>query len=279
MRNFRTCVTICIHTLCFVICAAIAGCADKKGDSHESKSQPENTSTAKTPKPGANSEQPSDSKAEPNMESKKNEERAKADKEKERLRLKEEAKQAEEAIRNANVLQAPPFGKGMAKDPTWSNIDAFAQRMRDLASNEFKFREAKTIVFQSTFNQKNVNYSPQIKWFLARNAVVAPGKYDFDAGDYSLDLIFWQAIYEENRFGDGPVSPHVDNTCKLRATIKVDAKTAQHWRESFDSGTFSVTIWYRLSKINQGSWRQNPRWTTPMLAHDIAFAVDVLKFE
>ena len=75
------------------------------GDSADSKAEPGNTSAA-------NPKQPSDSKADPNLEAKKKEERAKADKEKERLRLEQEAKQAEEAIRNTTVLQAPPFGKG-----------------------------------------------------------------------------------------------------------------------------------------------------------------------
>jgi hypothetical protein len=271
--------TICLPSFCFVVCAAVTGCSDKKGDSADSKAQPANTAAVQNSKTAPKSEQSSISQAAANVETKRKEEQARIEKEKEQLRLQEEKRQAEEAIQKATVLQAPPFGMGTPKDPRWSNIDEFAQRMRDLASNEFKFREAKTTVFRSTFNQKNVNYSAQIKWFLARNAVVAPGNYDFDAGHYSLDLVFWQAIYEENRFGDGPVSPRVEDTCKLRATIKVDAKTAQRWREAFDNSTFSVTIWYRLARIDQGAWKQNPRWTTPMLAHDIVFSVEVLKFE
>jgi hypothetical protein len=68
--------------------------------------------------------------------------------------------------------------------------------------------------------------------------------------------------------------------CSLSASFKIDEKTAQRWREAIDKGTFSVTVWYRLVKVERGTWMQNPHWNpVPMLAHDIAFDLDVVKFE
>ena len=55
---------------------------------------------------------------------------------------------------------------------------------------------------------------------------------------------------------------------------------AQTWREAIDQRRFSITVWYRLSTIERATWKQNPHWDpVPMLAHDIAISVDVLKFE
>jgi hypothetical protein len=227
--------------------------------------------TGATDKTGQNSnivpksEQPSNSLTETNLEAYKKEERAKTEKEKERPRLEEE--------KNASELQAPPLGKGTPKDPIWSKMDDFAKRMRDLCSDEFKFREAKTNIFRSTFNQKNLDYSPLIKWFSARNAVISPGKYDFETGYYSLDLMLWHQVISDEK-------KPTEDSCKLQAKIKVDENTAKKWREAIDNKNFSLTVWYRFNKIERATWKQNPHWDpVPMLAHDIVFTVEVLKFE
>jgi len=193
----------------------------------------------------------------------------------EKARLEEERTQ-EEAIRNATVLQAPPLEKGK-----YHETGDFGRMMKDLAENEFKFREAKGQVYRSTFNQRTLENTPILKRFHARNAVVTPGRYDFGSGTYFLDLMFWQALYLEKKMPEDVVNnPTTNDICLLNAALKVDAKTAQRWREAIDQGTFSLTVWYRFVKVERGTWRQNPHWNpVPMLAHDIAFNVDVLKFE
>jgi len=187
----------------------------------------------------------------------------------------DEEKQVEESIRNAIALQAPPLEKGK-----YADTGDFGKKIRNLVTNEFAFGEAKNQVYRSTFNQKQLEYSALLKNFHARNAVVGPGKYDFDSGDYFLDLIFWQALYEEKRQQEGQVNPRTDDICRLQTAVKLDAKTARRWREAIDKGTFSLTIWYRMAKIERATWQQNPHWNpVPMPAHDIAIAVEILKFE
>jgi len=205
------------------------------------------------------------------------EEQARLEKKKaEKARLEEERKQAEEAIRNATILQAPPLEKGK-----YHETGDFGKMMKDLAENEFKIREAKTQVYRSTFDQRTLQSTPILKRFHARNAVVSPGRYDFDSGNYILDLVFWQALYmEKKKPADVVNNPRTNDICLLSATFKVDAKSAQRWREAIDKGTFSLTVWYRLAKVERGNWKQNPHWDpVPMLAHDIAFNIDVVKFE
>ena len=67
--------------------------------------------------------------------------------------------------------------------------------------------------------------------------------------------------------------------CSLSITLKLDGKTAQRWREAIDKGSFSLTVWYRLAKVERATSKQNPHWTVPKLAHDISFSVEVVKFE
>ena len=144
----------------------------------------------KTPPVKANAD---DSKSA--LDTKRKEELAKLEKEKaEKARLEEERKQTEEAIRNAAILQAPPLEKGK-----YHETGDFGKMMKDLADNEFKFREGKAQVYRSTFNQRTLQTSPILKRFHARNAVVTPGRYDFDSGSYFLDLVFWQALYMEKK--------------------------------------------------------------------------------
>lgn len=210
------------------------------------------------------------------LDTKRKEEQIRLERQKaEKARLEEERKQAEEAVRNATILQAPPLEKGK-----YHETGDFGKMMTDLADNEFKFREAKDQVYRSTFNQRTLESTPILKRFHARNAVVTPGRYDFDAGLYFLDLLFWQALYEEKKIAEGKINPRTNDVCSLSATFKVDGKTAHRWREAIDKGTFAVTVWYRLAKVERGTWMQNPHWNpVPMLAHDIAFNVDVVKFE
>ena len=252
------------------------GCSDKSGQKADPKSQARNDSTVKPPKSPAKTEKPSDSNTDPSADAKRKEQQAQAQKEKERLRLEEEKKKTEEAIRDATVLQAPPLPKGK-----YHETGDFGKTMKEFAENEFRFREAKGKVFRSAFDQRTMEYSPVLKRFHARNAVVSPGRYDFDTGIYNLDLVFWEHLYEEKKRPKDVIdAARTDDICKLQAQVKVDAKTAERWRTAIDKKEFSITVWYRLAKIERADWQQNPHWNpVPMLAHDIAFSVEVLKVE
>jgi len=210
------------------------------------------------------------------VEAKQNEEKPTQEKEKtEQPGAGNGTKRIQDLISTAIALQAPPLEKGK-----YADAGEFGKMMRNLVANEFVFREAQNQIYRSTFNQKQLEYSALLKTFHARNAVAVPGKYDFGRGYYFFDLIFWQALYEEKRLQEGPVNPRTDDVCKLQTAIKLDAKTAQRWREAIDKGTFSVTVWYRMTKIERGVWQQNPHWNpVPMPAHDIAIDVEILKFE
>lgn len=198
------------------------------------------------------------------------------EKEREKLRAAEEKRQreeeAEDGIRNAVPLRAPPFGKGTGDDPTWSNIDEFSGRMRELATNEFKLREAQNTVFRSTFDMQQVSHKPSIKSILARNAIGASSKYDFDRGDYTLDLMLWYGSF----YGESSLGGPVYDTCKLLGGVKVDAETAQAWRKGIDDGTLSLTVWYRFLAVEQASWKDSRRWGN--LEHSLVFRVEIVKF-
>ena len=278
MRMYRSIIARFGFIVLFLVMASLAfGCG---GKSNVATSETETPTGAPTPPVQTQKALPaSEPKVDPNLEAKKRDDVAREKLEEERKRIEAQKQQAEAALRDAIVIQAPSLGKGGPKDPTKSNYDDFASRMRDLSGNEFKFRESKGAVFRSTFNQSDQNYTASIKYYFARNAIVSPGKYDFDKGEYAIELVFWQSLYEEMKFGDGPVSPRVDDSGKLLATIKVDPKTAQKWREALDKGTFSLTIWYRLTKIEKAEWKQNPRTKASELYHDISLVIDVIKFE
>lgn len=267
-----------------LVCVALNGCGKKPSDSSgtdapstgvPAKANPETVD----PKPPVPKPDPSLDPSELALKAKQDDARIRREKEAEKTRLEEiQKKQTEDAIQAAVVLQAPPLGKAPG-EATASNVDKLALYMRDLADNEFKFREVKSTVFRSTFNQADAKNYPLTKSYISRNALGSTGKYDFDTGVYSLDLALWLDIDDENKFGDGPAFPRVEDACKLTALIKVDQKTAQRWRESIDKGSFGLTIWYRLTKIERKTWKQNPRWKNPKLAHDMAFSVEILKFE
>jgi hypothetical protein len=117
-------------------------------------------------------------------------------------RIERERIRAEESVRKATALRAPPLEKGK-----YHETGDFGKTMKDLSENEFKFREAKARVYRSTFDQRTLVSTPILKRFHARNAVVTPGRYDFDAGLYFLDLVFWQALYEEKQIAEGKINP------------------------------------------------------------------------
>jgi hypothetical protein len=191
-----------------------------------------------------------------------------------RKRLEEERKRIDEGIHDAISLRAPPLEKGK-----YADTGDFGKMMRDLAENEFKFREAKTHIYVSSFNQWSVESVPILDRFYGRNVVIPPGQYDFDAGQYYLDLVYWKAVYGERR-GETFIHPYTQDICSLQATFKLDAKTAQRWREAIDKGVFSVVVWYRFVKAERGTWTQNSHFDpVPMLAHDITFKIDVIRFE
>ena len=261
-----------------IVLVAASGCGGKKNDEPVSsgnlkplETTPNHVEALAPPKtPAAPA---------PDEEAKKKDDALRAQKEKERIRIESEKKQFEETLRTASLVQTPPLGKGVPNDPTKSNCDEFAARMRDLTGNEFKFRDASKQVYKSTFSQKDQNYSDLIKFFFARNAIVQPGKYDFESGVLDIDFMYWQAIYEEKKFGDGPTSPRVEDTCKLHAAIKIDAATAQKWREAFDKRSLSLTVWYKFKSVEKAEWKQNPRNKAAEQVHNISVLIEVLKIE
>ena len=160
--------------------------AAKSPDTKQGDKQPSS-------KPPSNSTTPQDGNK-PLTDTKPKEEKTQSEKEKTDQARLDEGKKTAAAIENAVSLQAPPLQKGK-----YHETGEFGGTMKGLAENEFKFREAKNQVYRSTFDQRALVSTPILKRFHARNAVATPGRYDFDAGNLHLDLVFWQALYQEKK--------------------------------------------------------------------------------
>lgn len=195
------------------------------------------------------------------------------EKEKERVRLEEEMKKLQDAIQNAEVLQAPSLGKGQL-----SKIEPFAKDMWELANNEFKVRNSRNKIYQTTFDQKDQVSTKNNSLFTARNSILRPGKYDFDTRDFFLDPVLWHEYYGKTT-GINGLLPEITDSCVLLIQIKVDANIAEQWREKMDKKVFGLKVWYRFKEAKRVSRMENPHWTNGKVAYDIALLVDVVKFE
>jgi len=245
----------------------------KSGSDQQVYSQAQNAKKSDTkgsdqPEKAATPSKPPDEK--PKDESQETEESKK--KERARQEAEHKKKALQEAIQTATALQAPPSGKGKA-----SNADGFLLSMRELAGNEFKFRQSREVVYRSTFNQKE--QEQVVSWYVARNAILDPGKYDFDAKVYTLPLHFYFWHYKQSTGLGGKVLPETTDYVSVQAKIDMDQDTAAKMREAFDKRLLSLTIWYRLRNVARASWEANPHWTDGRLAHAISFGIEVLKIE
>jgi|GEM_PF-6711475 len=181
-------------------------------------------------------------------------------------------KEFAQAIQNATAFQAPPGGKG-----NLLNADSFLQSLRELAGNEFKFRQGREVVYRSTFDQKD--QSQVVSWYLARNAILDPGKYDFAGKVYTVPLHFYFWHYKKSTGLEGKVLPETTDYVSVLAKIEMDQDTAAKMRDAFDKRMLSLTVWYRLRSVLTASWEPSAHWTDGRLAHAISFDTEVLKFE
>lgn len=230
--------------------AEVAKAAQAKAEAELAKAQAETTKAKSQSKGNALPTVPN-----PGQEEAKKKELARQEAERKEKAL-------EQAIQNATILQAPPRGKGKA-----SNSDNFLQSMRELAGNEFKFRQAREVVYRSTFNQKD--QEQVVSWHLARNAILDPGKYDFDAKVYTVPLHFDYWYYKQSTGLGGKILPETSDYVSVLAKIDMDQDTAAKMRHGFDKRLLSLTIWYRLRSVIKASWEPNPHWTDGRLAHAI----------
>jgi len=187
-------------------------------------------------------------------------------------------KALENALANAKVLEAPPFGSTKAKG-TRGDLEEFTPKMRHLAEDEFAFKDAKSGVYRATFDQRSVDYSQVIEFTSGRNTLLFPGKYDFDGKKFECQFHLWyehQGIPKAN----GGLFREYTNSCALVSTLSVDEATARRWRDAFEQGSMKLTIWFRLVAVERASWEQNPSFLDgSILQHDIIFRVEVLRFE
>lgn len=206
-------------------------------------------------------------------------EQVKRDEEKEKAAQEQERKKAlENALANAKVLEAPPFGSTKAKGRR-GDLEEFTPQMRHLAENEFAFKDAKSGVYRATFDQSSVDYSQLIEFTSGRNTLLFPGKYDFDENQFECQFHLWyehQGIPKAN----ADVFREYTNSCALISKLSVDEATARRWRDAFEQGSMKLTIWFRLVAVERASWEQNPDFVDgSILQHDILFRVEVLRFE
>lgn len=67
-------------------------------------------------------------------------------------------------------------------------------------------------------------------------------------------------------------------TCATRP-FDLDEKTARNWREAYDHGSLSLSVWFRPVKVQKATWKNHPRFNNGTQTHDIAIEVEVLRFE
>ncbi len=195
--------------------------------------------------------------------------------EKELAQNREEERKAvlAKAIKNAEPLMAPPLIQGKG-----TNINDFSPIMRKLVGYEFNFKDAQKKVYRATFNQWDIEASPLIKIQDARNALVHPGTYDFDAKRSTWRLHLWHIHWDEKKIGTN-VYPETTDACTLVAAFNVDEATARKWREAFDQKSLELTVWFRPVKVQKGNWKVHPRFNDGTQTHDIVIDTEVLQFE
>ena len=179
----------------------------------------------------------------------------------------------EKAIKSATPLQAPPLVKGKG-----TNINEFTPSIRKLASDEFAFKDAQRQVSRGTFSRRNIESSPLIKLTDCRNALVFSGTYDFDKKQATWMLHLWHIHWGEKMIGNSSY-PEVTDTCALAASFNLEEAVARKWRDAFDRGSLSPTVWFRPVAVRDASWKVHPRWTDGTQAHNIVLDVEVIHFE
>lgn len=182
-------------------------------------------------------------------------------------------KKAEEALRDPVSLQVPPSHLAGGKR---GDFPEFKQQMRDLATNEFTFRKAQATVYRSAFNQLDQHDGLVANsFFQARNGILDPGSYDFESKRYTFSFFFWYDYF--NRW---KTIPETTDYCVLRTSIEVDPDTAARMRAAYDKKSLSLTISYRLKRVDERTWAANPHFSGPgRLAYKLAFEVEVLRFD
>jgi hypothetical protein len=176
------------------------------------------------------------------------------------------------AIQNAEPLAAPALIPGKA------NINEFSPTIRKLVSDEFAFKDAQRKVYRASFSQRSVESLPLVKLTDARNAIVQPGTYDFDRQRATWTLHLWHIHWGEKTIGTS-VYPETADSCSLVASFDLDEKTARGWREAYDRGSLSLSVWVRPVKALRADWKTHPRFNDGTQTHDIAIEVEVLRFE
>ena len=179
----------------------------------------------------------------------------------------------EKAVKNSTPFQAPSLVKGKG-----TNINEFTPGIRKLASDEFAFKDAQRQVYRSKFSRRNIESSPLIKLTDCRNALVFPGTYDFDKKRATWLLHLWHIYWGEKTIGNSPY-PEVTDTCALVASFNLEEEVARKWRDAFDRGSLSVTVWFRPVAVREAYWKDHPRWADGTQAHNIALDVEVIHFE
>jgi len=185
----------------------------------------------------------------------------------------EQQEALEKAIKSATPLQAPPHVKGKG-----TNINDITPSIRKLASDEFAFKDAQRQVFRGTFSRRNIESSPLIKLTDCRNALVFPGNYEFDKKRATWMLYLWHIHWGEKMIGNSSY-PEVTDSCALAASFDLEEAVARNWREAFDRGSLSLTVWFRPVSVRNASWKAHPRWTDGTQAHNIVLDVEVIRFE
>ena len=181
----------------------------------------------------------------------------------------------EEDIRNATKLIAPP----MQENKATKDIIEFESQIWELADNEFKFRDSRSKVFYSEFDQTDQETLGDLGWFFARNFIASPGKYDFENGDCVLAPMLWSEYYKEFTSADSTI-PATQSSCTLIMHFKVDSETAKKWRDSFDHQNLTIKVWYRFRRVVNSERDTNPHFPTSQKPiYNIVFEVDVLKIE
>jgi hypothetical protein len=176
-------------------------------------------------------------------------------------------KERDRAFAQAESLEAPPQNSFNMSDP-------FKQQTRKLAEDEFAFKDATGRLFKATFDQK-FNIDGLVKIGVGSNVIISPGKYDFKNGQLGLTLYAWY-----NYLGANDTTPiTTEDFCGFLATFALDENTARRWREEIDRKSFRATVWFRLKSVARHDWNHNPHFTNGLLAHQILFDIEVVKYE
>ena len=174
---------------------------------------------------------------------------------------------------NAQKLQAPDHDKKISND-----LIQFTSEMRNLASDEFIFKDAQQKLFHSRFDQRMLRHSPLIKLTLGRNTIVDPPKYNFDSKKVSLGLLFFYQHWERRQTA-GKWFPEDTDRCAVVTEFELDEATARKWRDAFNGGNLVLDIWFSPLHAQNASWQESPTYTDGRLSHDIVIEVETFRCE